>query len=73
MFDISPDDLKAILQRQDVISSPVTDMGGGQFSRTVDTGQTVGRTAIKFGGNPTSNIQIITDKSGNLITTYPVP
>jgi hypothetical protein len=65
--------LKDILQRPDVISSPVTDMGGGQFSRTVDTGQTVGTTSLKFGGNPTSKILIITDGAGNLITTYPVP
>jgi hypothetical protein len=56
-----------------VINSPVTSIGGGQFVRTVNTGQTVGTTALKFGGNPTSSITIFTDSAGNLITTYPVP
>jgi hypothetical protein len=73
IFTITQDELKAILQRANVISSPVTSISGGQFTRTVDVGDIVGITALKFGGNPTSKIKIYTDVAGNLITTYPVP
>ena len=48
-------------------------MGGGQYLRIVDTGQVVGNTALKFGGEETTWIEVITDKAGNLITTYPIP
>jgi len=73
IFSISVEHLKEILQRKDVISSPLTDMGGGQYKRIVDTGEIIGNTALKYGGNETSWIEIITDVKGNIITTYPVP
>jgi len=73
VFTISPDELKTILQSKQVVSSPVTAVGDGQFIRIVNVGQTVGITALKYGGNPTSTIQVYTDIAGNLITTYPVP
>lgn len=73
IFSTSVEHLKEILQRKDVISSPLTDMGGGQYKRIVDTGEIIGNTALKYGGNETSWIEIITDVKGNIITTYPVP
>ncbi len=73
VFDISPDQLKNILQNKKLVNSQVTALPGGQYKRIVDTGQTVGKTALKFGGKPTSKITIFTDAKGNLITTYPVP
>lgn len=73
IFSITVDKLKAILQRKEVISSPLSEMGGGQCKRVVDVGETVGNTALKYGGDETSCIEIITDVKGNIITTYPVP
>lgn len=73
MFSISQDRLKSILQRPDVVKSPVKAIEGGQYVRIVDTGEIVGNNALKFGGKETTYIQIYTDKAGNLITTYPVP
>lgn len=48
----------------------------GQYSRTVNTGQVVGTVKPSIpgvGGTETTWIQVITDKSGSLVTTYPVP
>jgi hypothetical protein len=73
VFDITPDELKTILQSKNVVSSPVRAVGDGHFERIVDVGQTVGNTSLKYGGNPTSTIKILTDSAGNLITTYPIP
>lgn len=73
VFSVSKDELKTILQSKNVVQSPVKEIVGGQYVRTVDTGKIIGNTALKFGGNETSYIQIFTDKAGNLITTYPVP
>ena len=72
IFSISKDELKAILQSKEVVSSPVRALPGGQYLRTVDTGKIVGNTALKFGGGETSWINVFTDEAGNLITTYPV-
>ncbi|MDN4068384.1 hypothetical protein QYF50_10830 [Paenibacillus vini] len=73
IFSIAPDKLKEILQSSDVVKSTVTDIGGGQFTRTVNVGEVVGNSALKYGGGETTWIKIFTDKAGNLITTYPVP
>ncbi|ARM71766.1 hypothetical protein LMxysn_0131 [Listeria monocytogenes] len=73
IFSITTDKLKQILQSPSAVKSTVIDMSGGQYKRIVDTGEIIGNTALKFGGKPTSWIEIITDRAGNLITTYPVP
>jgi len=73
IFSISPDKLKSILQSSQVVNSPVTYVSGGQYVRTVNVGEVVGNTALKFGGQQTTWIKVFTDKAGNLITTYPVP
>lgn len=61
------------MQSVDSVTSPVKFVEGGQYVRTVDTGEIVGNTALKFGGYQTSWIKIFTDQAGNLITVYPVP
>lgn len=73
IFSILPDELKTILQSKNIVQSPVKAIPDGQYVRTVNTGKIVGKTALKFGGDETTWIQIFTDKAGNLITTYPVP
>lgn len=73
IFSISPERLKLILRRTDVVKSPVKALKGGQFLRIVNVGEVVGNNALKFGGGVTTWIQIYTDRAGNLITTYPVP
>ena len=72
VFSITPGELKSILQSKTVVNSPVTDIGGGQFSRTVDVGRTIGNASLKEAGVATSTLRVLTDRSGNLITTYPV-
>ncbi|MBT2293581.1 hypothetical protein J7E73_31715 [Paenibacillus albidus] len=73
VFSISQSKLKDILQSPNVVKSPVTAIEGGQYVRTVNTGEFVGNSALKFGGEKTTWIKIFTDKGGNLITTYPIP
>ncbi|ANO47199.1 YD repeat-containing protein [Flavobacterium columnare] len=72
IFTVSQDKLKSILQSKNTINSPVTALDGGQFKRTVNTGEVVGNANLKQGGGETTWIDVITDKKGNLITTYPV-
>ena len=64
--------MKVILQRRDVVHLPVERTPDGQFKRAVDTGDNIGRTTLKEGGEQTSWITIFTDSKGNFITTYPV-
>jgi hypothetical protein len=73
LFNISPEELKTILQSDVVVSSPVTTTDGDRFSRTVDVGRTIGTSALKYGGASASRIRVLTDRKGNLLTTYPVP
>jgi hypothetical protein len=61
------------LQKPDVVKSPVTALGGGQYVRTVNIGDVVGNTSLNHGGAQTTWIKIFTDITGNLISTYPVP
>jgi RHS repeat-associated protein len=72
VFTIAKEELKNILQSEKVVKSPVTAIDGGQYVRTVDVGKSIGTTSLKQGGAATSRLQVITDKAGNLITTYPV-
>ncbi|HMI02913.1 MAG TPA: RHS repeat-associated core domain-containing protein, partial [Pedobacter sp.] len=72
VFTIAQDELKSILQSEPVVKAPVTAIDGGQYVRTIDVGKTIGTTSLKQGGVPTSRLQVLTDKAGNLITTYPV-
>jgi len=72
IFSISPSDLKSVLQSKTVVNSPVTSLGGGQFSRTVDVGRTIGNASLNQGGAATSRLRVLTDSAGNLITTFPV-
>lgn len=73
IFSTSADNLKQILQSPNVVKAPVIEIAGGQYKRIVDTGEIIGKTALKHGGKPTSWIEIYTDKAGNLITTFPIP
>jgi hypothetical protein len=74
VFSIEPAQLETILQRSDVVGSPVTGIDNGlQFVRTVNVGETIGNVSLNYGGGTTSWIKIFTDKAGNLITAYPVP
>lgn len=73
IFSVSPDELKIILQSKNAVKTPGIAIPGGQYVRTVNTGKVIGNTALKFGGNETTWIQIFTDKAGNLITVYPIP
>lgn len=72
VFSVNPGELKSILQSKAVVNSPATSIGGGQFSRTVNVGTTIGNASIKQGGGATSTLRVLTDRAGNLITTYPV-
>jgi len=71
VFTISQQELRALLQSKQVVSSPVT-LVDGQFSRTVDVGRAIGQSTLKNGGGATSVIQIFTDEAGNLITAFPL-
>lgn len=72
IFTITENQVKDILQSKVVLNSPILPLTGGQFQRTVDTGQIIGNAALKQGGGVTSWINVITDYKGNLITTYPI-
>ena len=72
VFSISPSELKRVLQSNIVVSSPVAAFEGGQFVRTVDIGKVIGTTNLRDGGRSTTFIKVLTDRAGNLITTYPV-
>jgi RHS repeat-associated protein len=72
VFSVTPDELRAILQRPEVVRSPVTAIEGGQFVRVVDVGQAVGTSSLNNGGGVTSVIKVITDEAGNLITVFPL-
>lgn len=75
-FTISQDKLKDILSSKNTVNIPVKEIPGNQFERIVDIGETAGiiKPSIPdVGGTPTNYIRVITDKAGNLITTYPIP
>ncbi|MHC5293326.1 T7SS effector LXG polymorphic toxin [Listeria welshimeri] len=72
-FTISESELKNILQSESVIKTTVKELKSGGFERVVDTGKVVGTVKPSLGGQPTTWIKVITDKAGNIITTYPIP
>ena len=72
VFSVTEDVIKKILQRTDVVKSPVINNGDGTFVRYVDVGEIIGTTTLNDGGIPTSWIQIFTDRAGNLMNTYPI-
>ena len=71
-FTISLDELKAVLQRKDVVRS-TAEMSptSGNYIRQVDVGEIIGNTPVQKGDHPTSVITIITDDAGNLVNTFP--
>jgi hypothetical protein len=73
-FTISESELRSLLQSQDVVSAPVlrtVQSGDGlAYIREINVGSNIG--LDKFSGNlPTSTLTVMTDKYGNLITTFP--
>ncbi|MCR9202912.1 MAG: hypothetical protein NXI04_30065 [Planctomycetaceae bacterium] len=71
-FSITKGQVKAILQRKDVIGSPIRQSGtSGNYIREVDVGQVVGNLPLNKGGTPTSIITVITDVKGNVVNTFP--
>lgn len=72
VFSITKEEVSTLLQSKTVTSASVTDLGGGQYQRIVNTGTTVGNASLNQGGNTTTWIKVLTDYKGNLITTYPV-
>jgi hypothetical protein len=72
IFIASEAEVKAILQQPHVVHSTVKNLGGGQYSRVVDTRYIIGKASLNQGGGPTSWVRIISDEAGNIITAYPV-
>jgi RHS repeat-associated protein len=71
VFSVSPAELRSILQSPQVVRSPVSALGDGQFLRTADVGRTIGTSALNNGGGATSVLKVFTDEAGNLITAFP--
>lgn len=72
IFTIKPDELKFILQSSTVVKSPVTMVSEGYYSRTVDLGKNIGVAQVNGVKVPVFAIKVITDRAGNLITTFPL-
>jgi RHS repeat-associated protein len=71
-FSISRKELKDLLQSKSVVQSKVSmDANSGSFIRTVDVGRDIGTLAGNLQGGHTSIITVITDKYGNLLSTFP--
>ncbi|MBF2504242.1 T7SS effector LXG polymorphic toxin [Listeria marthii] len=71
-FTIPESDLKNILQSKQVVNTPVKQIESGDFERVIDIGKNMGTVKPSLGGQTTTWIKVITDKAGNIITTYPV-
>lgn len=72
-FSIPEEELRELLGRQDVVSSPVDVLASEQFVRQVDVGRVIGNLPSNSGGAPTQVISVITDKYGNLVNAIPGP
>lgn len=75
-FTISQDKLKSILSNKNTVNISVKEIPWNQFERIVNIGEAAGTVKPSLpnvGGQPTNYIRIITDKAGNLVTTYPIP
>ncbi|RXE57559.1 adhesin [Acetivibrio mesophilus] len=73
-FTITQDELKSLLQSNDIVKTPVTrtldSADGIRYVREIDVGYNIG--IDKFNNfQPTSIMTILTDKYGNLVTTFP--
>ncbi|MBR6026775.1 MAG: hypothetical protein IK065_04170, partial [Neisseriaceae bacterium] len=70
-FTISDNEVVKLLKDKNTIDTPAyKDPKSGNYIRNVDTGKIIGIDA-KNGSSPTKTLTVITDKKGNLITTYP--
>jgi hypothetical protein len=72
VFTVSVRRFCRILKRRSVVRSAVHEGPSGQFVRTVDVGEVVGRSAIRNGGMPTTWMRIFTDVAGNISTAFPL-
>lgn len=72
-FTIPESDLRNILQSKQVVNTPVKQLESGGFERIVNIGKNIGTVKPSLGGKATTWIKVITDKAGNIITTYPIP
>ena len=70
-FTITKDELKVVLQSDNVVKTPVQySPSTGNYIRTVDMGKNIGVDAMN-NSTPTSIMTVITDKKGNLVNTFP--
>ena len=68
---MTQDDVISILKEKNTVNTPAyKDSNSGNYIRNVETGRNIGVDA-KNGNVPTTTLTVITDKKGNLITTYP--
>ena len=68
---MTQDDVISILKEKSTVNTPAyKDSNSGNYIRNVETGRNIGVDA-KNGNVPTTTLTVITDKKGNLITTYP--
>ncbi|EIZ1998461.1 hypothetical protein AAG146_002633, partial [Listeria innocua] len=72
-FSISELELKAILQSKKTVNTTVVNLGEGRFERVVDISESIGTVKPSLGGEKTTWLKVITDKAGNVITTFPIP
>ena len=70
-FTISKDEVISILKDKNTVNTPAYRLPSGDYVRNVDTGRIIGHNAKGDNPGPTSMITVITDKKGNLVTTYP--
>lgn len=71
-FTIARDKLTQILQRKDLVSTPVfKSSDSGNFIRHYDAGEIVGHLPVTKGKDPVSVLTVITDEAGNLVNTFP--
>ncbi|KAG1651160.1 hypothetical protein GQR58_027419 [Nymphon striatum] len=73
-FSINQKEWRTIIQSKPYIQSPVRQLGTGvnsRYARTMDVGRNIGKSAATRGGTIESRITTITDKSGNLLTSFP--
>jgi len=72
-FTISEGELKGILQTKSVIKVPVKKIPGGDYERIVNVKKVVGKVKPSLGRQKTTWLEIITDRAGNIVSTYPIP
>jgi YD repeat-containing protein len=72
-FTISQNELRYFLQSEPVVQAPVSQVVesaiGPRYVRELDFGRPIG--IDKFSGKYTSTFVVMTDRYGNLVTTYP--